>query len=103
MQRRKPQSKKEIDPVQAEKFLAGAEQSTSTLVEQPNTEERIDYPWNDPMVRKDVLKTFNLRLPEDVFLKLKYVAENTPKTSMHKLCLKAVEETIEQELKKLEK
>ena len=31
-------------------------------------------PWEDPQVRDDVLKVYNLRLPEPYLLKLKHIA-----------------------------
>lgn len=40
----------------------------------------VPYPWEDPMVREDVIKSVNLRLSEPVLLKLQYVAEKTRKS-----------------------
>ena len=59
---------------------------------------RAFYPWQDEKVRDDVIKTFNLRLPEPLFLKLKFLADNTKRTSMHGICIDALEPTIEREV-----
>lgn len=34
-------------------------------------------PWDHSSVRDDVMKVFNLRLPEPAFLKLKYISEHS--------------------------
>jgi len=56
--------------------------------------------WDQPGVRDDVLKVYNLRLPEPYLLKLKHIADNTPK-SMQKFCLDALLPAIDKEIKKL--
>lgn len=71
-------------------FIAGAEQKTTSR-----------HPWEAPGVRPDVNKVFNVRLPEDMFLKLKYLSENQRRRSMQSICLDAIEPYIEQELAKL--
>lgn len=71
-------------------FIAGAERAESSF-----------YPWQDPNVRPDVTKVFNLRLPEDVYLKLKYLSDNQRRRSMQTICQDAIEPYIEQELKNL--
>ena len=71
-------------------FIAAAEQRTA-----------VDLPWKAEKVRPDVNKVFNLRLPEDMFLKLKYLSENQRRRSMQNICLDAIEPYIEQELKKV--
>ena len=63
--------------------------------------EGVVYPWNAPGVREDVVKIFNLRLSEPDFLKLKYLAEHLPNTSMQTICLEAVHEAIENKLNSL--
>ncbi len=72
-------------------FIAGAEKKTAAS----------EYPWETPGVRPDVNKVFNLRLPEDMFLKLKYVSENQRRRSMQSICLDAIEPYIEAELEKV--
>ncbi len=59
-----------------------------------------NYPWNEPGVRADVKKDFVLRLPEPLYLKLKYISENTS-DSMQSFCQKHLIEQIEQELSRL--
>ncbi len=58
------------------------------------------YPWDDLGIRDDVLKVYNLRLPEPYLLKLKYISEHTPK-SMQKFCIDALLPAIDQEIEKL--
>jgi hypothetical protein len=57
---------------------------------------------NDPKVREDVLKLYNLRLPEPYLLKLKYIAEHTP-DSMQKFCLDALLPAIDAKIEQLTK
>jgi hypothetical protein len=59
-------------------------------------------PWEDPKVREDVLKVYNLRLPEPYLLKLKYIAEHTP-DSMQKFCLDALLPAIDAKIEALTK
>lgn len=79
-----------------EDFIAGAEiKSTTPLsaTEIPST----TYPWQEPGIRDDVLKVYNLRLPEPYLLKLKYIADNTP-DSMQKFCLQIIQEAIDKKI-----
>ena len=57
----------------AEEFIRQANQSPIEKVE--NTDEA--YPWDDPKVREDVIKSVNLRLSEPYILKLQYLSEKT--------------------------
>ena len=76
---RPPQGKQS----KVENFIAGAERRRDELRAQSSG---LPMPWDDPKVRDDVLKVYNLRLPEPYLFKLKYIAEQTP-DSMHKFCL----------------
>lgn len=58
------------------------------------------FPWEGSDVRKDVTKTFNLRLSEPDYLKLKYISERNPE-SMQGFCLNAIIPEIEKEIKTL--
>ncbi len=58
------------------------------------------YPWQEPHVRDDVKKSIPLRLPETLYLKLKYIADNTP-YSMNSFILERLEQVIEEELRRL--
>jgi hypothetical protein len=80
-----------------EAFIAGAEEKTakSAIVEKVAS-----YPWEEPGVRVDVTKVYNLRLPEPYLLKLKYISENTP-DSMHKFCLNVLQDAIDTKIKEL--
>ncbi len=60
------------------------------------------YPWDEKGIRDDVLKVYNLRLPEAYLLKLKYIADHTP-GSMQKFCMDALLPAIDQEIDRLKK
>ncbi len=84
-----PAIKKDID---LDKFAAGAGKDSSKLEE--------TYPWEGPHVREDVMKSLPLRLPEPLYLKLKYIAAHTP-YSMNSFILERITEEIEEELARL--
>lgn len=90
MRSSKPRTPVQPQDADIKDFIAGAERQKSNL-----------YPWQDSNVRPDVTKVFNLRLPEDVYLKLKYLSEKQRRRSMQSICMDAIEPYIEQELKKL--
>lgn len=74
-----------------EAFLAGTEAKTiSTTV----------YPWQEPYIRNDMIKVYNLRLSEPYLLKLKYIAEHTP-DSMQKFCLNVLEQAIDDKINEI--
>lgn len=75
----------------ADSFIHGAE-SKSALA------SSVGYPWEDPALRRDVLKTFNIRLSEPVKAKLQWLAENTPR-SMHQIVIEAVESDIDRQIR----
>lgn len=78
-----------------EDFIAGAKKP------RPNKRTKdILYPWNEEHVRADVEKRFSLRLPEPLYLKLKYIGEL--KGSMNQFCKEILEPAIEDEIEKLE-
>ena len=56
------------------------------------------YPWSN--AHPKVIKNFVLRLPEKTHLKLLFLAQNEPNSSMHKLIMEAVEEHVENLLAK---
>jgi hypothetical protein len=55
-------------------------------------------PWEKDGVRSDVIKTFNIRLNEPTFLKLKYLSEQT-KRSINSICVSLIHKFLEDELK----
>ena len=89
--------KKSSDNIDA--FISGAEDRTakSTIVEKTSP-----YPWEEPGIREDIIKVYNLRLPEQYLLKLKYIAENTP-DSMQKFCLNVLQDAINEKIEELTK
>lgn len=60
----------------------------------------ISHRWEEPGVREDVAKVFNLRLPEPYLLKLKYIAEQTP-DSMQQFCLSVLLPAIDARIAEL--
>ena len=89
--------KKSQDDIDA--FISGAEDKT---VKSAPVKNAGAYPWEEPGVRNDVLKVYNLRLPEAYLLKLKYIADNTP-GSMHKFCLDVLKDAIDEKIQELTK
>ena len=84
-----------------EKFIAGAGVKTpevSTAVIAIPTAPML--PWNEPRVRPDVAKLYNLRLPEPYLLKLKHIAEHTP-DSMQQFCLSVLLPAIDARITEL--
>lgn len=75
-----------------DKFAAGAGRSSFKKEEV--------YPWEEPHVREDVLKSLPLRLSEPLYLKLKYIATRTP-YSMNSFILERISEEIEEEVTRL--
>lgn len=57
-------------------------------------------PWNAPRVRSDVKQNYPLRLPEPLYLKLKYLSQETGQ-SMNALCNEAVETLVSERLQDL--
>lgn len=51
-------------------------------------------PWEAEYVREDVMKGYALRLPEPLYLKLKWMADQTGR-SMNTVCREAVEAEVE--------
>lgn len=59
------------------------------------------FPWNEPGVRQDVIKSVNLRLDEPTLLKLKWVSEKT-RISQQELIRLALVPYLDREIAKLE-
>ena len=59
-------------------------------------------PWEDAAVRGDVLKAFNLRLPEPLKLKLDFIRDAT-RVSVHEFIMSALVPAVDAEIKRLEK
>ena len=58
------------------------------------------YPWEDPTLRDDVVKSFNLRLPEAYLVKLRWLNERIS-TSMSRFVVSAVTTAIDAKIKEL--
>lgn len=59
-------------------------------------------PWEGPSVRADVAKTFNLRLPEPLKLKLDFIREQT-RVSVHEFIMTALVPAVDLEIERLER
>lgn len=93
-------------------FISGAEEKTrqpettglnvkkEKTSSHPRQQQKTAYPWEVPGIRDDVVKVYNLRLPEAYLLKLKYIADNTP-DSMQKFCLQVVQSAIDEKIDEL--
>ena len=93
MRSSKPKLKKSgTDQAAVKSFIEGADKGA---------EPAIELPWEAENVRPDMTKLFNLRLPEDVYLKLKYLSENQRRRSMQTICMDAIEPAIDAELEAL--
>ena len=73
----------------AEEFIKAANQAVE-----------VSYPWNDPSVRADVIKSVNLRLNEPILLKLQYVSEKIRK-SQQELIREALAPYLDQIIQEL--
>ncbi len=80
-----------------EDFLSEVDKKSPSEAETVEKEENeFGFPWQEPGVSELVLKSFNLRLPEPDFLKLKFVASRSPDKSMHAFCARVVMEVKRQ-------
>jgi hypothetical protein len=75
-----------------DKFAAGAGRYSSKKEE--------TYPWEESHIREDVKKNLPLRIPEPLYMKLKYIAEKTP-YSMNSFILERLTTEIEEEVARL--
>jgi hypothetical protein len=87
-------------PETAKEFVKSVPKHGSLLHKREVINSKSEYPWELPLVRDDVLKLFNVRLPESDWLKLKFIAEKKGK-SMQQICLDSLIPAIHKELKKL--
>ena len=85
--------------VNLDEFIEGAEKHREVL-QGENAPEPDPLAWEDPRVRSDVLKAYNLRLPEPYLLKLKFIANNTP-ASMHAFCLSELLPAIDRKVEEI--
>ena len=82
-------------PSTAEEFIDGALNLPEPVMRGDN--DQGPYPWEDPKVRSDVFKGFNLRLPEPYLLKLRFVAKHSPHSMqgfIHSVLLPAIDKEL---------
>ena len=94
-------------PKSVEDFIAGPETATGDSASTtsasravsagPHKDRQRRRPWEAAKVREDVIKTYNLRLPEPYMLKLRYIGEHTPE-SMQRFCLGVLLPAIDKKL-----
>ncbi len=83
------------------KMSLNPKRTPEDFIRAANQEVETDYPWDDPRVREDVIKSVNLRLDEPSLLKLKWVSEKTRK-SQQELIREALLPYLEEEIARLE-
>lgn len=57
------------------------------------------YPWVN--ARGDVVKPYNLRLPETYLEMLRFISENVPNTSMQSFCLDVLKPAIKKKVEEI--
>ena len=77
-----------------EQFILGAEKPIK------NHGSEFIYPWNHSKIRNDVQKTFTVKLPEQVLLKIKFISDQTNK-SQQKIIREIICEEIDMIVAKL--
>jgi hypothetical protein len=92
------------EPESIEEFISGATTETrhkpTGLGAKRERRAHKPYSWQEPSIREDITKVYNLRLPEPYLLKLKYIAEHTPE-SMQKFCLELLLPAIDAKIAEL--
>jgi hypothetical protein len=76
-----------------EEFIRQANQAPAAAAEAA-------YPWEDPKIREDVIKSVNLRLSEPYIVRLQWLSERTHK-SQQELIREALLPWIDEEIAKL--
>ena len=61
-----------------EEFILGAEKRKIPENNQAKIEN--DFPWLDPLIRKDLQKVFTAKLSEEYIVKIKYISDMTNKS-----------------------
>jgi hypothetical protein len=86
-------------PQSAEEFIMEAA-TVATVQPSSKVKRDIRYPWQEPNVRADVVKSVNLRLSEEFILKLQYLSDQTGK-SQQKIIREVLIPHLEDELNKV--
>ena len=84
-------------------FIKEAEYSDSSgalNVLKEDKKEDIVRPWENPAIRRDIKKVFNLRLNEEDFIKIDYLSRKTG-ISKHKICVDILIPEINKKLQKI--
>lgn len=94
---KRPMLKEGSDSI--DKFLSDAEKPKTIGEKEAGVKGK--KPWEKASVREDVLKVFNLRLPESYYLKLKYLAYHSDE-SQQKICLDVLLPAIDERIQGME-
>jgi hypothetical protein len=70
------------------------------ILERDNEKVSFILPWEEPNVREDIYKVFNLRLPEAYYKKLIYLSEKE-KESKHKILMDIICPEMDKRIKEL--
>ncbi len=89
------------EPERKRKARAVPSTPAKTKAKDSANKEKKSLPWEQPGVSERVVKSFNLRIKEPDYLKLKFVFEQSRKKSVHAFCLNVVLEEVARRLKKL--
>lgn len=96
-------------PKTPDEFIKGAEIAAKKTTTKP-TEEGVPkkktyakrFPWEKQGVRPDIIKGYNIRLPEPYLMKLRYIAKETP-DSMQTFIVKVLFPAIDKKIEELTK
>lgn len=81
-----------------------AEKRTKQHQQQPPAGHKpSSLPWEEPHVREDVTKQILLRVPEPLYLQLKWLAQKSASeySSMNQIIMDGTEQLVKKELKKI--
>ncbi len=93
-------------PKTADEFIEGANgatKETTTESDEGSIPKKREYskryPWENPKVREEIVKGYNVRIPEPYLLKLRFIAEKTPDSMqgfITKVLFPAIDKKIEE-------
>lgn len=93
-------SVKAADEDELRTFIEGAEEGPSPTPSSKPAPDEERYPWEEPDVSEDTIKTYLLRLPEPYLLKLRFIREQTGRSMQH-VCLDAILPRIDEEVERI--
>jgi hypothetical protein len=103
-------SKLSRKPKTVDEFLEAANGATKEASPELNEEvvppkkREKRYPWENPKVRAEIVKGYNVRIPEPYLLKLRFIAEKTPDSMqgfIAKVLFPAIDKKIDDLIKQI--